>query len=385
MISITMLPNSNLPSATVETTSDDDTQTQIAATPLNREVSMPPSMPATFNPSPPLTPAIARQRANNWTQLENITLSKAWLYASENSIPGSEQRGLQFWSTVHDRYSTILRQEMHAYLPRTIEQLKIKWRKNRYDIEKFCKHMVSIEQQPKNGSSTKDIVAQALEIYRNKEGKPFQLFEAYQIVSASPKFLKSYGRSPLSVSVSRHPLATHNGMSDGSIEAVRQDVNGQLSSKAKTVERPMDQKKVKETCNTDIGIQSLLETLSEVQKIRAETTKKSVENQEKIEEEKRKWRVEKEQKREEKEQQREKKRQRQEDKKLKLRNKKLKLQNKKLELERLREENHRLESDRNFMLRTSDGLSTSQKAWLASEQQKISDRYKENDNVKKNK
>ena len=126
-----------------------------------------------------------RVREKNYTGVECLALSKAFMNISEDPIANTGQRAATFWDRIKD--------ESHRLAPsdcprRTPRSLQTKWSEISCDVSKFIGFHRSIVDANPTGVTEEDIIQRALDIFKTTLNKKFPYLECFHYLKSFPKF-----------------------------------------------------------------------------------------------------------------------------------------------------------------------------------------------------
>jgi hypothetical protein len=131
------------------------------------------------------------QRAMNYTETEDLLLTKAYVSVSNDPINGSQQRANIFWAKVHQKYKVLLSQQgsKTGVVSRPVESLKQRYLKViAKAVGKFNKFYRNLKTQNKSGWTKDDYIEEAARLYEEEEGKPFRFSLCVEVLHQVPKF-----------------------------------------------------------------------------------------------------------------------------------------------------------------------------------------------------
>lgn len=138
-------------------------------------------------------PSVPKTRQKNYTEVENVWLSRAFATNSANPEDGNEMRSDDFWKKVEADY-TILQvkesPEEDLLEMRGFDSLRQRFKKViQPDVSKFLS--VKNGNPIESGESPQSYQARLLEIYSKKHGRPFKFGNCVEYLKVLPKFAPS--------------------------------------------------------------------------------------------------------------------------------------------------------------------------------------------------
>ena len=127
-----------------------------------------------------------RRRTSNYTELEDVLITKAFVSVSKDPINGSQQRANIFWAKVHQKYKLMIAQQDKINQPevRTMDSVKQRYTKTiARETGKFNKFYISIKNQNKSGWNEDNYVEEAERLYEEECNKPFNFLSCKCILS----------------------------------------------------------------------------------------------------------------------------------------------------------------------------------------------------------
>ncbi|KAK0578267.1 hypothetical protein LWI29_007707 [Acer saccharum] len=121
-----------------------------------------------------------------WTKVEDVSLTKAWLYVSVDSDIGNNQKNSAMWNRILQTW----RDNMGAYdETRTTNSLGCRWGKILAAVNKFHALHERLERTPQSGTTPEDMKREALRMYEDlTNGKPFKYEHCWEILIKNPKW-----------------------------------------------------------------------------------------------------------------------------------------------------------------------------------------------------
>jgi Predicted ATPase with chaperone activity len=130
-------------------------------------------------------------RSSNYTELEDLLITKAYVSVSEDPINGSQQRANIFWAKVHQKYQRLLAQQDKNNQPeiRSLDSVKQRYTKFiQKETVKFNKFYVHLKKQNKSGWTEDNYLEEAGCLYEDEYNKPFNFMACLLVLHKHPKF-----------------------------------------------------------------------------------------------------------------------------------------------------------------------------------------------------
>jgi hypothetical protein len=137
-----------------------------------------------------LKPKIKMPRGAVWSEVEDITLTCAFLHISSDPIVSDIQQSDTFWMRVQKLFFEFMGPKKQS---RTLPAVKTQWTKINHDINKFIGLLSKIESQNPSGENEAGMVARAKQLYFKVEGKTFTFESSWMILKRFVSFYL-YGR-----------------------------------------------------------------------------------------------------------------------------------------------------------------------------------------------
>ncbi|XP_006654422.1 glutathione S-transferase T3-like [Oryza brachyantha] len=119
-----------------------------------------------------------------YTQEEDLRLVSAWLNNSTDPIEGNARKGETYWSKVAEEYNETTPEGRK----RDMSLLKGHWHKTTKKVSAFNGCYVQLRDAYASGRSDGQLMEQALELYRSREGTQFQYVHWWKAFADSPKW-----------------------------------------------------------------------------------------------------------------------------------------------------------------------------------------------------
>ena len=125
------------------------------------------------------------KKGKNFSNEEEEQCCRSFMHTSTDARRGIGQKNAQFWSQVALHYS---RHKPHGAADRPARSLETKWCDIKAAVAKFSGCYVSVTDLQESGKSEDDIVLDALNLYKQKVGKPFLLKHCWLLLKSYPRF-----------------------------------------------------------------------------------------------------------------------------------------------------------------------------------------------------
>ncbi|GER55922.1 serine/threonine-protein kinase SAPK8 [Striga asiatica] len=96
----------------------------------------------------------------DWSKEEEIALTKAWLYVSEDAEVGNNQKGAAMWDRILEAWKGNM--GVTCITARNNNSLQLKWSKIQFAVSKFHAQYERLERHPQSGSNSDDLVRNSL-------------------------------------------------------------------------------------------------------------------------------------------------------------------------------------------------------------------------------
>jgi len=164
----------------------------------------------------------------NYSEMEDLLLTKAYVSVSNDPINGSQQWSNIIWAKVHEKYKLLVAQQgpKMGFGSRPMESLKQRYLKViAKAVGKFNKFFRNLKMQNKSGWTKDDYIEEACRLYEEEEGKPFRFSLCVEVLHQVPKFDLMVDRQPSEIAL-KH-------------------INNMCMPQGATIEHPIGTKKAK--------------------------------------------------------------------------------------------------------------------------------------------
>ena len=146
------------------------------------------------------------KRGASFSELEQTSLTQAWIEVSLDPIHGNDQKGTEFYRKVSDSF----KEKMGTmYTIRSQDSLHAHWRDNiQHNVSKFSSAFNKATSKVISGYSSNDYLrdAQVLYMAESKAKKPFKLMHCWEILKCHSKWSPSRSESPDDVAPTLGPV-----------------------------------------------------------------------------------------------------------------------------------------------------------------------------------
>ncbi|GER36361.1 glutathione S-transferase THETA 3 [Striga asiatica] len=125
----------------------------------------------------------------DWSKEEEIALTKAWLYVSEDAEVGNNQKGAAMWDRILEAWKENM--GVTCNTARNNNSLQLKWSKMQFAVSKFHAQYERLERHPQSGSNSDDpgtYIINAMRSYEDFVGAPFKFIHCWEILIKNPKW-----------------------------------------------------------------------------------------------------------------------------------------------------------------------------------------------------
>lgn len=142
-----------------------------------------------------LTSKETKVRPKNFTEVEDLALSRAYINVSEQAVTGTDQNSDRFWTSVFQRYKEILLKqgamtEEQILYGRTADSMKSRWqRRISKEVQLFVSVLKRVKSVYHSGWNEDNYMTEALNRFRiQNKGADFKFLKCWEILRDSPKF-----------------------------------------------------------------------------------------------------------------------------------------------------------------------------------------------------
>ncbi|BAB07954.1 NAM-like protein -like [Oryza sativa Japonica Group] len=187
-----------------------------------------------------------QKRSKNFSEQEDKILVSAWLHVSLDPVLGTNQTRAAYWTRIYEHFYKTSK----STPDRSQNSLMHRWKTIQENVNKFCGHLSQIEGRRQSGVSIHDKIAQAIAVFKELEGKPFQFLHCWSLLRSQSKW-----HDKMKQITSQKPCATNRQKpsTDGSAKATPTNDEttnhvGEDNEPTETEEpkRPMGKKRAKE-------------------------------------------------------------------------------------------------------------------------------------------
>ncbi|OEL31761.1 hypothetical protein BAE44_0007218 [Dichanthelium oligosanthes] len=190
-------------------------------------------------PTPTPVIKVNKKRTRNFSVQEDNLLVAAWLEISMDAVAGIDQPRGTYWERIHDYYH--VHKEFES--DRNPNSLAHCWGIILAEVNRFCGWYAQVANRPPSDATEQDVVLQACELFKAKEGHTFSLLHCWNILRHEQKWHETCANKKQKTSSNASPDAS----SPPSYASAHgdQDAAGSQSTDA-TNARPDGRKKEKE-------------------------------------------------------------------------------------------------------------------------------------------
>jgi hypothetical protein len=140
-----------------------------------------PNMPPKKKAKTSDAPVQSKKKATNFTELEDISICRAYVNVSTNAVVGSGQKSITMWAKIYDVYTADIDRN-RQYMEDNVKNVRrgLEAIKNRFDkkikkeVRLFNPYYKRVVDADPSGTDTEKQWEMALEEFREQEGFPFQ-------------------------------------------------------------------------------------------------------------------------------------------------------------------------------------------------------------------
>ncbi|KAH9126603.1 hypothetical protein LEN26_009368 [Aphanomyces euteiches] len=166
------------------------------------------------------------RRGLGWSEVEDMSLARAYVAVSHDPIVGNGQKSGAIWSRVHDEFKHLV-----PDTKRVSSSLPHRWSTLQRLVSKFAGYAKKVEDKHESGKRQEDQVSDAMSAFQAVEGKVFRHRDVWEYLRReSPKFF----------GIPSHEVATEQ---ENSNLIVSLDTN--MASSTQQNDRPMGTKRAK--------------------------------------------------------------------------------------------------------------------------------------------
>jgi hypothetical protein len=131
-----------------------------------------------------------KKKLPNWTVAEDVILARSFVNTSQNPLVGNDQKGSNFWKTVHEKFNFLVDgdedienfgRDQDACMNRFQRQIS-------KQVQKWNKHFKQLNEEKPSGTSKDKWPDMATDRFCEEEGYPFKFQGAALVLHAMPKF-----------------------------------------------------------------------------------------------------------------------------------------------------------------------------------------------------
>ena len=131
-----------------------------------------------------------KKKLPNWTVAEDVILARSFVNTSQNPLVGNDQKGSNFWKTVHEKFNFLVDgdedienfgRDQDACMNRFQRQIS-------KQVQKWNKYFKQLNEEKPSGTSKDKWPDLATDRFCEEEGYPFKFQGAALVLHAMPKF-----------------------------------------------------------------------------------------------------------------------------------------------------------------------------------------------------
>jgi len=131
-----------------------------------------------------------KKKLPNWTVAEDVILARSFVNTSQNPLVGNDQKGSNFWKTVHQKFNFLVDgdedienfgRDQDACMNRFKRQIS-------KQVQKWNYYFKQLNQEKPSGTSKDEWPDLATDRFCEEEGYPFKFQDAALVLHAMPKF-----------------------------------------------------------------------------------------------------------------------------------------------------------------------------------------------------
>jgi hypothetical protein len=206
-------------------------------------------------PSPVEEKKAKKKREPNYTDVEDLSLCKAYANVSTDPVHGTHQKGSTFWNAIKEKYDIFLPEvnkeqevEMVNLPERNCDSLEQRYNKTIKKIMHKWNGYYKKAKSPLKSGWTEDMYREhACQLYNIAEGKPFKLEHCVDTLFQLPKFMPVLGDNGWSDEIDDSVVDTSQGGEEDEESSKKPParVNNIGSAMGDNMSRPMGAKKAK--------------------------------------------------------------------------------------------------------------------------------------------
>jgi hypothetical protein len=206
-------------------------------------------------PSPVEEKKAKKKREPNYTDIEDLSLCKAYANVSTDPVHGTHQKGSTFWNAIKEKYDIFLPEvnkeqevEMVNLPERNCDSLEQRYNKTIKKIMHKWNGYYKKAKSPLKSGWTEDMYREhACQLYNIAEGKPFKLEHCVDTLFQLPKFMPVLGDNGWSDEIDDSVVDTSQGGEEDEESSKKPParVNNIGSAMGDNMSRPMGAKKAK--------------------------------------------------------------------------------------------------------------------------------------------
>nr|XP_051214232.1 glutathione S-transferase T3-like [Lolium perenne] len=131
-----------------------------------------------------------KRRANSYTEIDDITLCRAWAAVRMDAVSGTDQTGKRYWQRIEDKFHKLMPRVRHP-IDRTYRSLQGRWDAIKPACSRWAASMDQVVSNPPNGATVDEYDRIADARYRDmasSKGKRFTMRHFFDVLQHLPKW-----------------------------------------------------------------------------------------------------------------------------------------------------------------------------------------------------
>jgi hypothetical protein len=100
-----------------------------------------------------------KRRANNYTEIEDVTLCRAWAAVGMDAVFGTDQTGKRYWQRIKDKFHKLIPRVRHP-VDRTYRSLQGRWDEIKPACSRWAAAMDQVVSNPPSGATVDEYVSE---------------------------------------------------------------------------------------------------------------------------------------------------------------------------------------------------------------------------------
>nr|XP_051212904.1 glutathione S-transferase T3-like [Lolium perenne] len=131
-----------------------------------------------------------KRRANNYTEIEDATLCRAWTSMGMDAVSGTDQTGKRYWQRIEDKFHKLMPRVRHP-VDHTYRSLQGRWDAIKPACSRWAAAMDQVVSNPRSGATIDEYDRIADARYRDmagSKGKSFTMRHCFDVLQHLPKW-----------------------------------------------------------------------------------------------------------------------------------------------------------------------------------------------------